>query len=260
MRQSIADAESTILNRQQTINDLSRRMNTVRLGGNGSPSRHTASSPQSSSYREFFSPAPSFLSPRSTSNLKVSPKVDAEIKEAISAQGRAQAIARRLKGRSVRVTGPDDIPTSDHVIDVDALGLPEGRDPQAGRQVIDDGKGKQTAAWVNAQAAAEHSAAPMSPVPSGLSAATSTNAFAGVTLNLNPGTVPSQFRNHGTVRTSKQSAPAAKYVPSVSGGSSAASPAPGGFDFGFNAPSPGSTAESVKQAPKGFFSFTNTGK
>jgi hypothetical protein len=243
MRKSIRTAEDSIMNRQQTIEDLSRRLNTVRLGSASSPSRQDPASPQSSPYRDFLSPVPNFS--RAPRELKVPAKVNEEVKAALSKRSKIQAFAAKKKGNNVRVMPEENVVDHENLVDIDAVSLPKAASTSRGavevkHEVEEEVKVKQEAPRVKQEVPEikqEEPAMPTIdiPIPSSPAPVSFANiSFGDMKLNVGQvaptghsgGSAPARERSS---RRTVQTAP--KYVPSASFDKPAAPKS--GFSFGF---------------------------
>ena len=202
MPRSIRNAENTVVNRQQMIDDLVRRMDTVRLASaTATPSRGGSGSPQFSSYRDFFSTRPT-LSASGPSEFKVPAKVEAEMKAAVGKRAKILALAAKRKGTAIRVTTADELTESEGIIDIDSQPLaqaPPAREPVSVPPTSAKGKEKAQESEP-AEPANAHVLGEPAPITSTVAAPASSGIVfpTNFSINLgpmNPGSVPaSTFR------------------------------------------------------------------
>lgn len=226
---TVADVETSILDRQKTIDDLSRRLHTVKIG--------SSSRAEPSAYKEFLNPLPSFLAFKTASSMRVPPNIQAEVQAAVDKQSARASLMGRLRKRGTRIVGEGAVGNAENIVHLDSV-LP----PRAPRSQQED---------VKPDVAPPRQSSPNVAVPSEPAPPAS---FSGFSIKLDPPATTSPTssgRSHGGVERGggrKKVEAAAKYVPTAS----APSPSTSGFSFGLPT---AVKSETPAAQPKGFFSF-----
>ncbi|WRT65194.1 uncharacterized protein IL334_002137 [Kwoniella shivajii] len=266
VQRSVRNIDAAIRDRQQTIDDLARRIGSIRLS---SPSRAGSPGPSISRSTPRKPMIPSTTTTKAI-NLEPSKEVLAEV-EASLTNNSSKISSRIEKMKFAKLTKMDNRAEKQKPIShkgpvlIDALPLP-GQLPPLPPSVNKPSKSVATTTAVPTSTKDTLGVFPSTPsLPTAGNTSTPSPSFGGIKFNLDPGNISDLARSSthrgggagggGGGGSTRTHTPAAKFIPS-SNPPNSASPAAGGlFDF----KNDNAKKDDEKGKPSGFFSFSGFG-